>query len=207
MEYSSKDLTKQSYQITAEEFAKNVAALAPMESIEKFINLLPPKAKILDIGSGSGRDAKVFSDLGAQVEGVDFCENLLAIAKMQAPQSTFHLMNIETMEFPASTFDGVWAACSLVHISKSELPMVLKKIHLVLKDKGYFYLALKQGRGEKIEKDERYEGNIQKFWSYFEEEEIKAYLLAAKFTILECDIVEKSHEYQTHSAFRIFCQK
>ena len=44
---SNKEITKESYQATAEEFARNVANLAPMASIEKFIKLLPLKLKSL----------------------------------------------------------------------------------------------------------------------------------------------------------------
>ncbi len=206
-ETSMKETTKASYQLTAQAYANNVAPLAPLGSIERFTKLLPLKAKIIDIGCGSGRDAKLFNNRGVDVVGIDFCPNLLEIAKNEAPLSEFHLMDIESMQFPDSTFDGVWAACSLSHISKNALPEVLKKIHLLLKEGGYFYLALKEGMGEILEKDSRYEGNVEKFWSYFEADELKNFLQAAHFKILECDLVEKSHHYQNRLAFRVFCQK
>ncbi|MBA3536983.1 MAG: methyltransferase domain-containing protein [Tatlockia sp.] len=82
---SNKEITKQSYQATASQFAHNVAELAPIGSIEKFIKLLPSKAKIIDIGCGSGRDAKIFSNMGANVLGIDFCSNHIEIAKKNAP--------------------------------------------------------------------------------------------------------------------------
>ncbi len=204
---NNKETTKQSYQLTAQAYASNVASLAPTDSIEKFSKLLPPKAKLIDIGCGSGRDAKLFNDLDIHVAGIDFCSNLLEIAKNHAPLSEFQLMDIESIQFPDSTFDGAWAACSLGHISKNALPAVLKKIHSLLKQGGYFYLALKEGKGESLEIDERYEGEVKKFWSYFEAEELKKFLQQAHFKILECDLVEKSHHYQNHLAFRVFCQK
>src|SRR4051812_15222740 len=82
---TDKEITQQSYEATAAEFAHNVADLAPLASIEKFVKMLPPKAKILDIGCGSGRDAKIFSSQGAHVIGIDFCSNLLEIAKKHSP--------------------------------------------------------------------------------------------------------------------------
>lgn len=204
---SNKEITQESYQATAKEYAENVANLAPVESIEKLIKLLPPKAKIIDIGCGSGRDAKIFNSIGADVLGIDFCSNLIEIAKLQAPSSEFELMDIEKMNFPASSFDGAWAACSLGHISKIAFPDVLKKIHFILRERGYFYIALKKGLGETLENDVRYNGNIKKFWSYFEEHELKNFLQDAQFKVLELDTIEKTHPYQTHSAFRAFCQK
>jgi ubiquinone/menaquinone biosynthesis C-methylase UbiE len=204
---SNKETTKESYQATAQEFANNVAGLAPSGSIEKFIQMLPPKAKIIDIGCGSGRDAKLFTDMDAEVLGIDFCSNLIDIAKSHAPLAQFQLIDIETISLPASSFDGAWAACSLIHISKTKLPDVLKKIHSLLKDDGYFYLTFKKGSGEVLEVDTRYSGNFKKFWSFFEEDELKTYLQAAQFKILEFTTIEKNNTYQTHSAFRIFCQK
>jgi SAM-dependent methyltransferase len=203
----NKEITKESYQATAQQFAQNVADLAPMGSIEKFIRLLPSKAKMIDLGCGSGRDAKIFTSMGVDVLGIDYCSNLIDIAKINAPLANFKLMDIEAMSFPTSSFDGVWSACSLAHISKQLLPDVLKKINFILKEKGYFYLALKKGSGEILERDSRYDGDFKKFWSFFEEDELKILLQEAQFKILEFDTVEKSHAYQTHSAFRIFCQK
>ena len=204
---SNKEITQESYQATARQFAQNVADLAPIGSIEKLMQLLPPNPKIIDLGCGSGRDAKIFTSMGADVLGIDFSSNLIDIAKSHAPLVNFELMDIETMRFSASTFDGVWSACSLAHVAKEMLPNVLEKINFMLKENGYFYLALKKGSGEILECDSRYDGEYKKFWSFFEEEELKNILQAAQFKILEFDIVETSHTYQSHSAFRVFCQK
>jgi len=207
MTQSNKEITKASYEATASEFALNVAKLAPINSIEEFLSLLPAKAKILDLGCGSGRDAKIFTEFGAEVVGIDFSANLIEIAKGHAPRAKFALMDIENMDLAENTYDGVWAVCSLTHIAKKELPNVLKKIHLLLKEDGYFYLALKKGSGEVLEQDKRYEGEHKKFWSFFTEDEIRRFLQEAHFNVVDFAEVEKNSPYQTHSAFRIFCQK
>lgn len=203
----NKQITWESYQATAQQFSRNVADLAPTESMETFIKLLPPKGKIIDLGCGSGRDAEIFTSMGATVVGIDYCSNFINLAQTHAPLANFQLMDIEAMSFPASSFDGAWAACSLGHIAKKELPAVLKKIHFLLKDGGYFYLALKKGLGEVLEVDARYEGNFKKFWAFFEEEELINLLQSAQFNILDFATVEKTYAYQTHSALRVFCQK
>lgn len=200
-------ITKESYELTAEEFAQNVAPLAPRASIERFSQLLPKKAKIVDIGCGSGRDAKIFDELGVQVLGIDFCSNLLEIAKKQAPHGQFQLMDVENIAFEQNSFEGAWAGCILSHIPKAKIPAVLKKIHFILKNEGYFYVTVKKGEGELIEKDTRYESQVEKFWSFFEEEEFKNFLEKAGFKILELCTVDKQFSYQTNPAIRAFCQK
>ncbi|MFT4059089.1 MAG: class I SAM-dependent methyltransferase [Legionella sp.] len=202
-----KKINKESYQVTAQEFAFNVNTLAPTGSIEKFIKLLPPNAKIIDIGCGSGRDAKLLTNMGATVLGIDLSSNLIDIAKSNAPLAEFQLMDIEAMNLPDAAFDGAWAACSLGHVSKKVFPSVIQKIHCILKENGYLYITLKKGKGESLEQDIRYEGDVKKFWAFFEEEEIKNILQEAKFKILDCDVIEKTHSYQTHNAIRVFCQK
>jgi|688.fasta_scaffold53312_4 2-polyprenyl-3-methyl-5-hydroxy-6-metoxy-1,4-benzoquinol methylase len=201
-----KEITRESYQSTAEEFARNVLELAPTESIQRFYHMLPSDGKILDMGCGSGRDAKIFTEMGLSVLGVDISSNLLGIAKQHAPLAEFQIMDIENLSFPPSTFHGIWAACSLSHVPKKLFPHVLGKIHLMLKHNGYFYLTLRQGVGEFLEKDLRY-GNFEKFWSFFEEQEIQDLMQSSHFEVLECKSVYKKAKYQTFRCVRLFCQK
>lgn len=55
---SYKEITRESYEATAEAFTRYVEELTPLESIQKFITLLPPRAKVLDIGCGSAEMLK-----------------------------------------------------------------------------------------------------------------------------------------------------
>lgn len=111
------------------------------------------------------------------------------------------------MKFSEAIFDGVWAVCSLGHITKKALPEVLAKIYSMLKEGGCFYWALRKGHCEELIKDSRYPGNIEKFWSFYQEDELKELLEAAQFKIIDFAIVAKNHPYQTQDAFRVFCQK
>lgn len=207
MQYVDKEKTKKSYEETAQIFADNVAELAPLESIEKMMSFLPKQnPKIIDIGCGSGRDAGIFIKRGVEVVGIDYCSNLLNIAKANAPSAQFHLMDIEEIQFPPNSFNGAWASASLLHIPKKKFPNVLKNIHYILKDNGIFYLTLKKGEGEILEKDIRYAGHHEKFWSYFGEDELKNYLLNL-FNIIEFVYVKPNQQYQTHLFYRVFCQK
>ncbi len=202
-----KEQTRQSYQEIAIEYASRVADLAPMPSIEKYMSLLPSNPSILDIGCGSGRDAKIFSDKGAKVTGIDFCENLLSIAKVHASEATFILMDMEELSFLPSSFDGAWAASSLVHLSKESLPILFAKVYAVLKVGGHFYFTLKKGTGEGIEKDERYEGRQEKYWSYYEEPEVKKLLEKMNFKLLELSHVARSAAYHSHDVLRVYSYK
>jgi SAM-dependent methyltransferase len=171
------------------------------------MGLLPKNGRILDLGCGPGRDAKVFADQRFHVIGIDFSPTMIAAARACAPQVTFHVMDIESLDFPPNSFDGVWANCSLLHVPKRSIPAVLQNIAAILKSKGIFYLALKLGdAGEVLEKDTRYNG-AEKFWSYFEQEELAGLLADAGFIVLEQEIIQPSKSYDTHPHIKILASK
>lgn len=174
-----------SYNAIAEVYAEKVKNYVPEKEIQEFISHLPYKAKVLDIGCGSGRDARIFCSKGFEVTGIDFSSNMIKIAKETAPLAKFHLMSIEAMYFPSHFFDGIWANCSLLHISKAKMPLALNKIYNFLSEYGIFSLTLKEGEGEGLKQDFRYENAPSKFYAYYTEDEIRSLLQDAKFSVLK----------------------
>ncbi len=49
----------------------------PSKEVEDIVSLLPPEAKILDVGCGDGRHALFFAKLGFQVDAFDVSENAI----------------------------------------------------------------------------------------------------------------------------------
>lgn len=199
-------VTRNSYETSVKEYAKNVIDLHPKAQGEKFKKMLPEHAKILDLGCGPGRDAKIFSDLGLQVVGVDYSLKMIEMAKQTASQAEFYEMDIEELKFPEESFDGVWASCSLLHIPKNRITSVLSKIYALLKSDGVLYLSVKQGTGEIVTQDQRY-GGLEKFWSFFQEDELQDFLKIAGFTICDVTVVSAITNYQTHPLIKIFAKK
>lgn len=197
------------YDAIAEEYAKNVEESIPNQEINEFISHLPFKAKVLDIGCGSGRDAAIFCRNGLKVIGIDFSSNMMKIAKKTAPEAQFHLMTIENMEFSSQSFDGIWANCSLLHIPKIKMSCVLNKIYSFLKINGIFSLTVKKGNGEGFKKDIRYENTPIKFWAYYQETEIQDLLRKAKFKIVSVNSNDGDHSgnYVSDRLIHIFAVK
>jgi SAM-dependent methyltransferase len=202
---NEKDETWRSYESSANAYAKNVAPLYNPSDAARFLSLIPPTGSIIDIGCGSGRDAKVFSEMGYQVLGIDYSPNMIEIAKATAPLAHFQVQDIQSLDLDTA-FDGAWANASLLHIPKSDIPRILAKIHGMLNPNGVFFLKLKKGEGEGLETDHRY-GNIQKFFSYFKEDELQKFLLDAQFEILDLFTRDKESSYHTHPFIQAFCKK
>ena len=120
---------------------------------DKFIDLIPNGGHILDLGCGSGRDSKVFLDMGYQVSALDSSEELCKLAR--------ELTGIEVRcaDFMSlsehSFFDGIWACASLLHVSTNDLPLLFGKMKDALIQEGVIYASFKQGDFEG-ERDGRY---------------------------------------------------
>lgn len=128
----------------------------------EFLALLPPAAKILDLGCGAGRDTKAFAELGCSVTAVDGSPALCEYASAYSGQKVI-CMRFEDIEW-TEEFDGVWASASLLHVSGEEMIPVLRKISAALKPGGIAYISYKYGEGEREDNGRYYndytEGDI-----------------------------------------------
>ncbi len=169
------DVTIQSYDCTAANYCLNNLAMNTSPLLVRFSAQLSPGSLILDSGCGPGRDAKKFTDLGHRVVGIDLSSELLTVAQQVSPQSQFYQMDMRRINFKSNHFDGIWALASLLHLPKRDILETLEEHYRVLRKEGPFILSMKMGEGEGLEADRRY-GGLQKYYAYYQEQEIKEYL-------------------------------
>ncbi len=171
------------YNHFAELYSEKRKALLLLDEINKFRGLLRGK-KILDIGCGPGRDAELFIKRGLDVTGIDLSESFISIASKNVPGARFIAMDVLELDFPDSSFDGVWSCASLIHLKKDDLPVALRKIHSVLKDEGILFVSLKEGEGEKRVLEPEF-GGRPRFFSYYSKEDVKKLFESCDFHIIE----------------------
>lgn len=205
-EQDYREITRQSYDQTANEYKENTLKLQPEVKAKAFLTHLAPNSTILDLGCGPGRDAKFFIDKGHQVIGVDISPQMIHLAQDSVPQAQFIVSDIESLNLKNESVDAIWASASLLHVSKKAMPVVLENLYCTLKAGGIFYVSMKRGNGEEIKSDDRY-GGVEKFWNYVSEEELKQILEKQGFQILESDTYQKSTSYQTHPWISVICKK
>lgn len=110
---------------------------------ELFLSYLPEKPKILDLGCGSGRDAKYFLNHGCDVVAVDGSEEICKVASKYIGISVKQMLFQDLNE--KNTYDGIWACASVLHLSKIELPDILQRVREALKQDGIIYTSFKYG--------------------------------------------------------------
>lgn len=172
------------YDAMAQKYAKKLDDYAPIPEQERFISLLPPRAQILDVGCGPGRDADYFTVKGFRVTGVDFSEKLLEIARRRAPQAAFYKQDIRSLRFPQLSFDGIWACASLLHLKRHEVSRVVRKFFQLLLSGGILFVMVKKGRGE-ADIAEELSSHLSRHFTYFQEDELLDLVKDAGFEIVE----------------------
>ncbi|NOR55193.1 MAG: methyltransferase domain-containing protein [Sulfurovum sp.] len=140
------------YDSNAKDFFESTYAVDMLDVYKKFETDINPHSRILDAGCGSGRDTKYFLDHGHDVVAIDASKEMVKLARELTKIDVKH-MTFQEMKY-VEDFDAIWSCASLLHIKKSEIPLVFSKFIQALKVHGVWYMSFKMGESER-EKDGR----------------------------------------------------
>lgn len=151
------------YNENSEEYFNNTVNLNLESLYKEFLKNIPKKSNILDVGCGAGAASKYFLDNGYKVSAFDGSKKLAIKSSRYLKQKVdnYTFQNFKYKE----KFDGIWASASLLHLPKSEIKPILKKLNSYLKPGGTFYFSLKEGEGEKVIGD--------RFFSFYTQNEVE----------------------------------
>lgn len=137
--------TRLYYEEHAKEYFEKTKCLSVNHLRKTFLSLLPPRAKILDLGCGSGRDLKYFGSLGYEAVGLEQSE---ALRKHAQEYSGACVLGGDMLHLPFTeeSFDALWCCASLVHFTRTELRQALVEIVRVAKKGAVLFLSWKEGR-------------------------------------------------------------
>jgi len=168
----------------------NQTALAYDEETTDFWNLFPRTVidvfvdtvqdRVLDVGSGPGRDGLILKGEGLDVVCLDASEAMVALSTFRGLKSV--VGDFCALPFPGNAFGGVWAYTALLHVSKAEIGMALSEIARVLKKGGIFGLGLIEGDDEKYRESSGI--YLPRWFSYYRKEEVEDLLQTNGFTIV-----------------------
>ncbi len=140
--------TLEYYNQNAASFARSTVNVEFSQMQDRFCSRLEPGARILDFGCGSGRDAKAFIDAGFEVTAIDGSAELCKIASELIGAPVKQMLFQELDEVGA--YDGIWACSSILHLTREELPGVLRRMERALVDDGIIYTSFKLGNFEGV---------------------------------------------------------
>jgi protein-L-isoaspartate O-methyltransferase len=135
------------YEENAEAFFARSVEADMVHGWTEFTALLPPGARVLDAGCGSGRDALAFHRLGFEVTAIEAAGALAALARRHTG------LPIQVMTFDQvawrEAFDGVWACASLLHVPRAGLPGTVRRLRDALVAGGVLWMSFKYGSKER----------------------------------------------------------
>lgn len=141
------------YNNNAEDFFNNTVNADMSATYSLFEeNLSDVNGEILDLGCGSGRDAKHFIDKGYEVTALDLSPVLAEKASKYIGQKVI-VGDMKDLYYK-DRFIGIWACASLLHLTESEVLETVKRCHKALKKDGVLYASFKYGE-KNYEKDGR----------------------------------------------------
>lgn len=150
--------------------------------IDKFLNKLRKGSSILDVGSGPGQFTKYMLDRNFEVVGIDYSKEMLVTAEKMVPNGSFRFMDMRSLHFEGSSFDGLLVAYSLIHIPSEDIPKTLREFYRVLKSDGYIEIIAQKGQADKII-DEPFMPSEKMFFNFFTKDRLKDFLKKSGFVI------------------------
>src|SRR5262245_42693381 len=117
--------------------------------------LVPRGSLVLDFGCGSGRDLRELHRRGFRVIGVDYSPPLATMARSHSGQEVV-LMDFRASPLTASTFDGIWAVASLLHVPRAQVLSVLGALNACLRAYGILLSSMQKGHGSETAADGRH---------------------------------------------------
>ncbi|HAS80955.1 MAG: hypothetical protein UR25_C0003G0118 [Candidatus Nomurabacteria bacterium GW2011_GWE1_32_28] len=139
----------------------------PRTFLDKFVEL--SGRKIIDVGSGPGRDALLLQQTGKEVVCIDASEAMVKLSSERGLHSV--LAGFDNLPFENDSFDGVWSYTALLHIPKKSIDVPLKEIYRVLKPSGIFALGLIEGDVEEYKESSGV--GMPRWFSFYQKEEIE----------------------------------
>ena len=145
------------------------------EWLDRALAGLPRSARILELGSGFGRDAAYLERLGYQVRCTDATPAF--VTELRSRGFTASALNAITDDLPGE-LDMLLASAVLLHFTRAEFAAVLAKARRALRQGGRFAFTLKAGDGEEWSTEKL---GAPRFFCYWREPRVRDAVAAAGF--------------------------
>lgn len=116
-----------------------------------FEKAFKPRARVLDIGCGSGRDMALLLRIGRDAYGLEACPELIAAAHSHHPELEERIEHgaLPDCQIPfGGDFDGVLCSAVLMHIAPKNYEACAAFIWRVLKPQGTLLYSVPSARGD-----------------------------------------------------------
>jgi len=147
--------TVKAYDATAAEYAAE-AAITPLwvaQEMDAFVARLRGTGRVLEIGSGGGRDALEFEKRGIKLRPTDVSKGFVDLLRANGLEAD--LLDPLTDDLtdphdPFTLYDGIWACASLIHVARQDFGTVVARLASATRQAGPLHLSVRDGDGEEM---------------------------------------------------------
>jgi SAM-dependent methyltransferase len=154
--------------------------------LAEWLTCLPADARLLDLGCGGGKDAGDLSQRGYRVVGLDRTSALLSAGRRRYRSLPLVCADLRQLPFHAMSFDGLWAAASLMHLPKPVARRILTDLSRLVRPGGLFAATVTYGVKSRIVTDGWVPG---RYFARWKKDELARAVRRAGWNILELKII------------------
>ncbi len=154
--------------------------------LAEWLACLPADAKLLDLGCGGGKDAGDLGQRGYRVVGLDRTSSLLSAGRRRYRSLPLVCADLRQLPFHAMSFDGLWAAASLMHLPKPVARRILTDLSRLVRPGGLFAATVTYGVKSRIVTDGWVPG---RYFARWKKDELARAVRRAGWNILELKII------------------
>ena len=169
----------------------------PVDVVDSFLKSLPG-SRVLNLGSGPGRDAVLLRKNGLDVVCVDGSRNMVGKTSGLGFESI--LCDFRELAIPGNSFDGVWAYSSLIHVTLTEATRVVGNIYRILKPGGAFLVGLIQGNGS--ERTTIGESQYTRYFEYYDDAKLDSLFEGSGFELADRKTFKPGNQIYLNLLFR-----
>jgi len=150
--------------------------------LQVLFDLVPRGSPTLDVGCGNGIPMTVRLAERYEVTGIDISNRQVERARRNVPLARFICSDMVSADLPGRSFNGVFAAYSIIHVPRELHAGLLQAFHGWLKPGGAL-VATMSAKGRETDYSRDWLG-APMFWSGFHADENRDLVAAAGFRIL-----------------------
>ncbi len=114
--------------------------------LRQLLKVVPKETRILDLGCGPGQDLRYLKSRGYRALGLDGAWPFLTWARNRTLSLPLVQGNLSRLPFGPESFNAIWAAASLIHLTKRETRQTLSVLSDTVKPGGLMAATLLHGK-------------------------------------------------------------
>ena len=121
--------------------------------MDAFVAALGGSGRVLEIGSGGGRDALALEKRGMSVRRTDVSKGFVELLRQHGFEADLLdplTDDLADPQRPGTPYDGIWACACLIHVVREDLGTVLRRLAGATRAGGQLHASVRDGDGEGV---------------------------------------------------------